>query len=132
VTAGTRVSACIYLVQRDARVWEAPNEFRPERFLDKKPSVYEFFPFGAGVWRCIGAQMAEYEMRVVLARIVSRVELSLEPGVDIKPAQRGFTVAPSDGVPVRVRRRAERSVVATGARHDQNQAGAERGHAQAE
>ena len=44
-------------------------------------------------------------MRVVLARIVARVELALAPGAEIKAAQRGFTVAPSDGVPVRVQRR---------------------------
>ena len=71
--------------------------------------MYEFFPFGAGVWKCLGAQFAEYEMRVVLARLISRVELTLEPGVEIKPAQRGFTVAPSDGVPVRVHHRAPKS-----------------------
>jgi cytochrome P450 len=128
--AGTRVSPCISLLQRDARVWEAPDEFRPERFLEAKPSVYEFFPFGAGVWRCLGAQFADYEMRVVLARLVARVDLTLEPGVDIQPAQRGFTVAPSDGVPVRARRRA--SVVMPRADEHQNQAGAEVRHTHAE
>ncbi len=107
--AGTRVAPCIYLTQRDARLWPEPERFRPERFLDGKASVYEFFPFGAGVWRCLGAQFAEYEMRVVLARIVARVDLSLAPGVAVKPQQRGFTVAPSDGVPVRVQRRSPNS-----------------------
>ena len=105
IPAGTRVAPCIYLTQRDARIWPEPNAFRPERFLDGKASVYEFFPFGAGVWRCLGAQFAEYEMRVVLARLVAAVDLALAPGVEIKPVQRGFTVAPSDGVPVRVQRR---------------------------
>ena len=71
IPAGTRVSPCIYLTQRDARLWPEPERFRPERFLDGKASVYEFFPFGAGVWRCLGAQFAEYEMRVVLARVVA-------------------------------------------------------------
>jgi cytochrome P450 len=108
--AGTRVSPCIYLTQRDARLWPEPDAFRPERFLDGKASVYEFFPFGAGVWRCLGAQFAEYEMRVVLARVVQRVDLTLAPGVAVKPVQRGFTVAPSDGVPVLATTRAGRSV----------------------
>lgn len=103
--AGTRVSPCIYLLQRDARVWPEPDAFKPERFLDGKPSVYQFFPFGAGVWRCLGAQFADYEMRVVLARLVARVDMELQPGVAVKPAQRGFTVAPSDGVPLVVKRR---------------------------
>ena len=107
--AGTRIAPCIYLTQRDARLWPEPERFRPERFLDGKASVYEFFPFGAGVWRCLGAQFAEYEMRVVLARIVARVDLTLAPGVAVKPQQRGFTVAPSNGVPVRVQRRSPNS-----------------------
>jgi cytochrome P450 len=109
VPAGTRMAPCIYLTQRDARLWPEPDRFRPERFLDGKASVYEFFPFGAGVWRCLGAQFAEYEMRVVLARVVARMYLTLEPGVSVKPVQRGFTVAPSDGVPVRVQRRSPNS-----------------------
>jgi cytochrome P450 len=113
VPAGTRVAPCIYLTQRDPRVWPDPDSFRPERFLDGKASVYQFFPFGAGVWRCLGAQFAEYEMRVVLARIVARVDLTLAPGVAIKPVQRGFTVAPSDGVPVRVQLRRPLSTAAT-------------------
>jgi cytochrome P450 len=104
--AGTLVQPCLYLVQRDPRVW--PDEsaaFRPERFLDKKPSVYEYFPFGAGVWRCIGAQFAEYEMRVVLARLVAQLDLEAVAGIETRPMQRGFTISPSNGVPVRVRLR---------------------------
>ncbi|HZS39858.1 MAG TPA: cytochrome P450 [Polyangia bacterium] len=107
LAAGTIVQPSIYLTQRDPRVWDEPDAFRPERFLDGKASVYQFFPFGAGVWRCLGAQFAEYEMRVVLARLVAQIDLEREPGVEIRPAQRGFTVAPSDGLPVRVRRRRE-------------------------
>lgn len=103
--AGTRIAPCIYLTQRDARIWPDPDRFRPERFLDGKASIYEFFPFGAGVWRCLGAQFADYEMRVVLARIVAKVELALSAGATVRPVQRGFTVAPGDGVPVRVQRR---------------------------
>jgi cytochrome P450 len=100
--AGTLVSPCIVLVQRDPRLWPEPLQFRPERFVAAKASVYEFFPFGAGVWKCLGAQFAEYEMRVVLARLVQRTELALDGGGRLKPVQRGFTVAPSNGLPVRV------------------------------
>jgi cytochrome P450 len=103
--AGTVVQPCLYLVQRDPRVWpDAPTSFRPARFLDKKPSVYEFFPFGAGVWRCIGAQFAEYEMRVVLSRLVAQVDIEAARGSLARPTQRGFTIAPSNGVPVLVSR----------------------------
>lgn len=124
--AGTLVAPCVYLVQRDPRLWAEPTAFRPERFLEKKPSVYEFFPFGAGVWRCLGAQFAEYEMRVILARLVARAELEAAAGVEVKPTQRGFTIAPSNGVPVRVRlRQPARAATQTreGAAHDREASG---------
>jgi cytochrome P450 len=104
---GTVVQPSIYLTQRDARVWDRPTEFLPERFLDGKPSMYAFFPFGAGVWRCAGAQFAEYEMRVVLARVVQQLDLGRAAGADPRPVQRGFTVAPSEGLRVRVSHRAQ-------------------------
>ena len=103
--AGTVVAPCVYLIQRDARIWEQPTEFRPERFLSGKASVYEFFPFGAGVWKCLGAQFADYEMRVVLARLVAELDLELASRGGTRAMQRGFTVAPADGMQVRVRRR---------------------------
>jgi len=100
--AGTFVCPSIYLVQRDPRVWHAPDEFRPERFLSGRAPIYRFFPFGAGVWRCVGAQFAEHEMRTVLARLVAQVELEQAPDVRIRPVQHGITVAPSDGLPCTV------------------------------
>jgi cytochrome P450 len=102
--AGTIVAPCLYLVQRDARIWPEPDKFRPERFLEGKAPIYHFFPFGAGVWKCLGAQFAEYEMRVVLARLVAQLDLAMvnNDGLSAsKPMQRGFTVAPADGLPVR-------------------------------
>jgi cytochrome P450 len=88
--AGTIVAPCTYLVHRDARIWPEPETFQPERFLDGKAPIYHFFPFGAGVWRCIGAQFAEYEMRVVLARLVEQVDLELasrRPGDSARAAR---------------------------------------------
>jgi cytochrome P450 len=102
--AGTIVSPCTYLVHRDARAWEQPTAFLPERFLSGKASVYQFLPFGAGVWRCLGAQFAEYQMRVVLARLVAQADFEIEPRTQIRPVLRGIIVAPSEGLPVRVTR----------------------------
>lgn len=107
--AGTMVAPSIFHTQRDARHWPQPSAFRPERFLDGKPSVYQFFPFGAGVWRCLGAQFAEYEMRVVLARLVSTVDLTLAGDAPTRAVMRGLTIAPDNGLPVRVRRRAPKA-----------------------
>jgi cytochrome P450 len=80
--AGTRVTPSIYLVNRNPRVYEDPDEFRPERFLENGPETFSWIPFGGGIRRCIGASFAQLEMRVMLRTVLSE----LEPGL---PADRG-------------------------------------------
>jgi cytochrome P450 len=54
--------------------------FEPERFIGRRPTPYEFFPFGGGVRRCLGMAFALYEMKVVLATVLSHLELHAAPG----------------------------------------------------
>src|SRR5438094_895056 len=61
-----------------------------------------FFPFGGGVRRCIGAAFATYEMKIVLAEVLSRVELRAAPGHTVRTVRRTVTLAPSGGMPVMV------------------------------
>jgi cytochrome P450 len=107
--AGTTVSPSIFLVHREPSLWENPSVFQPERFLAGKGAFYEFFPFGASVWRCIGAQFADYEMRVVLSRVVTQFDLTVDAARSYRPITRAVAIIPSDGVTVRVHRRRERS-----------------------
>ena len=51
--AGHYLVAAIYLAHRRAESWPEPERFRPERFLEREPSPWEFLPFGGGVRRCI-------------------------------------------------------------------------------
>jgi cytochrome P450 len=99
---GEIVMASIYLVQRDPTLWPEPELFRPERMLEKRPPAWQWLPFGSGVWRCLGAAFAEHEMRVVLARMLSRFDLEHAPGHTVRAVQRGITVGPSGGLPIRV------------------------------
>jgi cytochrome P450 len=64
--AGTRVVPCIYLVNRNPRVYEEPERFRPERFLHGAPETFSWIPFGGGIRRCIGASFAQLEMKLIL------------------------------------------------------------------
>jgi cytochrome P450 len=98
---GTLAVACAYLAQRHPAFWEAPAEFRPERFLGTKPHPYAWIPFGGGGRRCIGMAFALYEMRVVLAALLPRVPLEL-PDAPAKVALRSFLFAPARGPRVRV------------------------------
>ncbi len=104
--AGVVASPCIYLAHRRPDVWPEPARFLPERFVGRRPGPYEFLPFGGGVRRCLGMAFALYEMKVVLATVLSRVELGLAPGYRMQQVRRSITLAPSMGMPVVVERRA--------------------------
>jgi cytochrome P450 len=98
--AGVVAAPCIYLTHRRADIWPNPDRFDPTRFLTKRPSPYEFFPFGGGNRYCLGAAFALYEMKIVLAQVLSRVALRAAPGRRVHVVRRGVTFAPSEGMPV--------------------------------
>src|SRR6185295_13627343 len=77
IPAGTAVANAMSMVHRRSDLYPDPLEFKPERFLGKRPDPYEWTPFGGGVRRCLGMAFALYEMKIVLARLLSSVELEL-------------------------------------------------------
>jgi len=104
--AGSLVGPCIYLVHRRADLWEEPRRFNPGRFLDARHPSNHFLPFGGGIRHCVGAALATYEMKLVLARIVACTELKLDDGYIPRPRWIGNFLGPSRNVPVRVLGRA--------------------------
>ena len=66
---------CLYLLQRDGAVFDAPDEFRPERFLNGRPPA-AYLPFGLGRRQCIGEPLAWIEATMVVAS-ASRHSLEL-------------------------------------------------------
>jgi cytochrome P450 len=103
--AGTRLMASIYLTHRDERFWDAPAEFRPERFAREaeRPAAFTYVPFGGGPRVCIGATFAQVEAKVVLGRILQQFDLS-STGRRVH-AYMGATLEPHPGVFLRVQRR---------------------------
>ena len=112
IPEGVRIWTPMSLIQRDPEVYEHPNEFRPERFIDQKPPPYMWIPFGGGVRRCLAAPFAMLEMRVVVQTVLSRLKLTpLSETVERTRAE-GAIIVPAGGVRVRVegpreRRRAQ-------------------------
>src|SRR5262249_48182369 len=98
--AGVVATPDIYLAHRRPDRWPEPQMFRPERFLGARPGPYDFLPFGGGLRRCLGMAFALFEMKVVLARVLSRVELRVASGYRMRPVRRSVTLAPSRGMPV--------------------------------
>jgi len=109
--AGTSVTPSIYLTNRNPTVYESPEEFRPERFLEDGPETFSWIPFGGGIRRCIGASFAQLEMKVILRTMLSELEPKLP--ADGRRWRRGewnrrraVTLVPAAGARVVWRRRA--------------------------
>jgi cytochrome P450 len=97
--AGTVVVGCIYLAHHREEVYPDPDEFKPERFLDRRYSPFEYLPFGGGARRCIGMAFAQFEMKLVISSLLSKVQLALADTRSVRPVRRGLTSGPS---PVRM------------------------------
>jgi len=92
---GTVVIGCIYLAHHREDIYPDPDEFRPERFLERHYSPFEYLPFGGGVRRCIGMAFAQFEMKLVISAILSGFELALADSRSVRPVRRGITSGPS-------------------------------------
>jgi cytochrome P450 len=97
--AGAMVAPSIYLMHRRASLYPDPSAFRPERFFTFKPAPWEWLPFGGGLRRCIGAAFSMYEMKMVLAAMLPRVDARLT-STRVEAKRRVVTVTPSGGLPI--------------------------------
>ena len=103
--AGTVVAPSIHNTHRRADIYPEPERFLPERFLDRKPGTYTWIPFGGGVRRCIGAALAQTEMRVVLTEVLRQVTLRPVGRGPQRIRRRSITLAPARGTPAIARQR---------------------------
>jgi cytochrome P450 family 110 len=104
IQPGTMVAGCIYLTHQREDIYRDRHQFKPERFLEKQFSPYEYMPFGGGARRCMGEALAMFEMKLAIATIVSRYQLALaDDRRPEKPQRRGVTLAPDRSVKMTVR-----------------------------
>jgi cytochrome P450 len=104
--AGVNVAPSIYLLHRRADVYDEPRAFHPERFLDEPAGTYTWIPFGGGVRRCLGASFAQFEMKVVLRELVSRLDMRAARAEPEARVRRAIVFAPARGGEIVAARRA--------------------------
>uniref|UniRef100_A0A7S2UL92 Cytochrome P450 n=2 Tax=Attheya septentrionalis TaxID=420275 RepID=A0A7S2UL92_9STRA len=119
--AGSLACIWIYGLHRNKQLWDRPDEFIPDRWID--PQLRErdkgqnngaFMPFAAGPRNCVGQPLAHVILRIMLARILLEYnvvddrlqskqlkngkETNIDPLCLRKDMQAGFTVLPVGGV----------------------------------
>ncbi len=99
--AGATLALLIWMVHHDPAIWPDPEQFSPERFLDRRPAPYHFLPFGGGNTRCIGATFARYEAAIAIATLLRSRELELLDR-DVRCGRKTMTLAPIGGVRMRI------------------------------
>lgn len=103
IAAGEVLVGCIYLLHRREDLYPQAQEFRPERFLERQSSAFEFMPFGAGARRCVGSALAMLEMKIVLGTLLQEYDLALTDDRPAQPQRRGITLGLKDDVELVVR-----------------------------
>lgn len=102
VPPGTLAIVSPWLVHRTSPSWEAPEAFRPERFLGTGTSARaDYLPFGLGPRLCIGRDMALLELVVLLTELLREHTVSMRPGSGLPGRDAFITVRPHGGLRLR-------------------------------
>jgi cytochrome P450 len=109
IPAGAILLAPQICVHRDARFYDDPLRFDPERFSTENKAGrprFAYFPFAAGSRQCIAEGLAWMEGVLVLATIAQNWKLrptaDAEKEIAVQPA---ISLRPKAGVPMTVERR---------------------------
>ncbi|KAG0147082.1 hypothetical protein CROQUDRAFT_656550 [Cronartium quercuum f. sp. fusiforme G11] len=98
IPGGTKVRFSNWAMQRDARYFEAPEVFWPERWLNN-PSPAQphnpraLFAFMIGPGTCVAKNLAWMEMRLVVAHLLQKYDFQFAPGFDHEAFEKSWTDA---------------------------------------
>lgn len=99
IPAGSHVVPLISSVHMDPNLWDKPNEFNPERFINAEGHVQKpeyFIPFGVGRRMCLGIVLARMELFLFFSSIMHRFEITLPEGAELPSLKGnpGVTISP--------------------------------------
>jgi cytochrome P450 len=105
IPAGATIYVSLHATHRLATLWPDPERFDPDRFTPDKVQTrprFAFIPFAAGHRNCVGASTAVIELKLAVAMIAQRYELTLAPGQRVEGAA-GTTMHPRYGMNMHIR-----------------------------
>jgi cytochrome P450 len=103
----TIVLISVYFIHRHPRFWSEPERFDPDRFLPARGEprhAMAYLPFGLGGRRCVGEDFALLELRALLARVLQRYRVEVDPDHPVVPKPE-LTLKPAHGVQLRIEAR---------------------------
>lgn len=104
IPANSPVIISPYVVHHHPDFWAAPDQFNPERFLERKAEEqipFTYFPFGGGPHLCIGRHLAMLELTTVMVLVLQAFRLITPPGRQVS-MQPWITLRPKPGIPIRL------------------------------
>jgi cytochrome P450 len=105
IPAGATMYVSLYATHRLPALWPDPNRFDPDRFapdkVERRPR-FAFIPFAAGHRNCVGASTALVELKLAVAMIAQRYELTVAPGHRVE-GEAGTTMRPRYGMSMHIR-----------------------------
>lgn len=103
IPAGDAVAVSIMSIHHDPSLYPEPDQYIPDRFIERTYTPFEFLPFGGGHRRCLGSGLSDYEMRIALAEIVTQWEF--EPAMIEREIRHDIAMGPKNGVLLVIRGR---------------------------
>ena len=95
------IIVAIMALHERADLYHDPFVFRPERFLETRPGAFTWLPFGGGAHRCLGADFALFESRVILRTLLQHRRLNpIDDGPGGVPSRAHPLLVPARRAPV--------------------------------
>ena len=88
IPAGSHVGINANFVHHEEEHWDHPFSFDPMHFTPEKVKArhkYAWVPFGGGAHMCLGLHFAYMQVKILLAQLLPRYEITLEQEPDWQP-----------------------------------------------
>jgi cytochrome P450 len=83
IPANWYVNISPLLIHRNESFYSHPDKFDPERFSppreEHKKHPFAFIGFGGGSHRCLGSELAQFEMKIILATLIESFDWEVIP-----------------------------------------------------
>lgn len=106
IPKGATIAIASYVTHRDPRYWADPDNFNPQRFIERKITRddYTYFPFARGARSCIGESLAMAEGLIILSQFFETFDVQMDQNFDPNPKHH-ITLRPMNGLIIKLKER---------------------------